>query len=72
MSDESGQQEVYVRPFPAGPGRWRISASRGQSSEPRWRGDGKEIFYVESESISSNRLMAVPVVTGSRGDFQAS
>ena len=44
VSDESGTREVYVRPFQEpGPTR-RISAAGG--SEPAWRGDGQELFYL--------------------------
>jgi len=43
-SNESGDWEVYVTTFPAAAGKWQIS--RGGGSEPRWRGDGKEIFYI--------------------------
>ena len=46
-SDESGQREVYVRPFPGGEGKWKISTAGGV--EPRWRGDGKELFYVAAD-----------------------
>ena len=47
-SDESGQREVYVRPFPAAEGQRpalpsRISIAGGE--QPRWRGDGKELFF---------------------------
>jgi Tol biopolymer transport system component/predicted Ser/Thr protein kinase len=53
VSDETGRNEIYARPFP-GPGEARrISTSGG--TLPRWRRDGKELFYVEGE-----RLMAVP------------
>jgi dipeptidyl aminopeptidase/acylaminoacyl peptidase len=42
-SNESGQSEVYVLPFP-GPGqKWQVSVGGG--SHPRWRRDGKEIYY---------------------------
>jgi len=43
-SDESGMWEVYVRPFPAAPGKWKISIGGGQ--HPRWRRDGMELFYL--------------------------
>ena len=43
VSDESGQSEVYVVPFPHGSGKWQMSASGGVW--PRWRRDGKELFY---------------------------
>ena len=43
-SDESRRWEVYVGAFPAGGGRWQISTGGG--AEPRWRSDGKELYYV--------------------------
>ena len=56
VSDEAGERDVYVRPFP-GPGEaHRISTGGG--SHPRWRRDGKELFYVVGQ-----RVMAVPVST---------
>jgi serine/threonine protein kinase len=70
VSNESGKFEVYVRPFPSGPGRWKVSAGDRQYAEPRWRQDGKELFFVESQN-PSNQLMAVAVQSGPRGDFQA-
>jgi eukaryotic-like serine/threonine-protein kinase len=55
MSNESGRQEVYVRPFP-GPGdKWLVSTAGG--GWPRWRRDGREIFYVARDG----NLMAVSV-----------
>jgi len=54
-SDESGNWEVYVTSFPGAAGKWQVS--RGGGGEPRWRADGKEIFYM----ASSGMLMAVPV-----------
>jgi Tol biopolymer transport system component len=61
-SDESGQYEVYVRPFPSGEGKWRVSTASGR--EPRWRGDGKELFYEEGV-LGRLRVMAVTVTPGS-------
>jgi len=57
-SDESGTWEIYVTTFPAGIGKWQVS--RGGGREPRWRGDGKEIFYLNP----SGMLTAVPVQAG--------
>jgi Tol biopolymer transport system component len=54
VSDESGRNEVYVRTFPGNGGKWRISPDGGNS--PRWRRDGRELFYVQQDT-----LMAVPV-----------
>jgi dipeptidyl aminopeptidase/acylaminoacyl peptidase len=35
--------EIYVKPFPTGSGGWQVSTSGGDW--PRWRADGKELFY---------------------------
>jgi serine/threonine protein kinase len=43
-SDDSGQWEVYVTTFPGAVGKWQVS--RGGGTEPRWRADGKEIYYI--------------------------
>jgi len=56
-SDESGNWEIYVTTFPGAAGKWQVS--RGGGTEPRWRGDGKEIFYLASGGI----MTAVPVST---------
>jgi len=65
-SDESGQREVYVRPFPGGEFQRRISIAGGE--QPRWRGDGKELFFVGADG----RMMAVAVkaVTGAKPSFE--
>jgi len=59
QSDESGNIEVYVEAFDgiaAGARRrWQVSAGGG--GLPRWRGDGKELFYV----TYTGRMMAVAV-----------
>jgi eukaryotic-like serine/threonine-protein kinase len=54
-SDETGNWEIYVTSFPDAAGKWQVS--RGGGTEPRWRGDGKEIFYIGPKGM----LMAVPV-----------
>jgi Tol biopolymer transport system component len=43
VSDEGGQPTVFVRPFPAGDGRWQISTPSGD--EPRWSADGRDLLY---------------------------
>jgi Tol biopolymer transport system component len=69
VSDESGRAEVYVQPFAAGAapgsgkavaGKWPISAGGGW--QPRWRGDGKELFY-----LADRKLMAVEIKTSGGG-----
>jgi Tol biopolymer transport system component len=46
-SDESGRKEIYVQSFPASGAKWQISVSGG--SQPRWRRDGKELFYLAGD-----------------------
>ncbi|MCX6632080.1 MAG: hypothetical protein NTW28_31100, partial [Candidatus Solibacter sp.] len=56
-SNESGRQsQVYVQPFPPTGGRWQVSPSVG--TEPQWKADGNELYY-----LSGNKLLAVPVKT---------
>jgi len=62
-TDETGTPEIYVAPFPGLNGRWQVS--RGGGLEPRWRRDGKELFYLSEDG----KLMAVTVKTG--GTFEA-
>jgi hypothetical protein len=50
--------EVYVSPFLSGNGKWQVSTAGGQ--EPRWRPDGRELFYLSPDG----KMMAVPVATG--------
>lgn len=49
-SDETGQDEVYVRPFPAvAEGKWQISVNGGR--EPVWARSGREIFYRRGDEV---------------------
>jgi eukaryotic-like serine/threonine-protein kinase len=65
VSDESGRDEIYVRTFSPNfaaaasdtGGKWLISSQGG--SGPRWRGDGKELYYLASDG----KLMAVEIAT---------
>ena len=43
QSNESGQEEIYIRPFPGSGGKWQISSGGG--SIPIWSENGKELFY---------------------------
>lgn len=58
QSNESGRFEVYVRTFPGTEGRWLVSYTGG--TQPRWRPDGKELYYLAPD----NRLMAVAITSG--------
>ena len=61
-SDESGELQVYVQPFPVSGEKRQVSPDGG--SEPRWRRDGSELFYL----ASNNKLMSVPVPGGNAFD----
>jgi serine/threonine protein kinase len=62
-SNETGENEVYVQPFPARGEKFKVSAGGG--GEPRWRRDGKELFY----RTIDGKMMAVPVKTA--GGFES-
>jgi dipeptidyl aminopeptidase/acylaminoacyl peptidase len=55
-SNESNGFQIFVQPFPdLSRGKWQISARGGQ--EPRWRADGRELFFLDPDGV----LMAVDV-----------
>jgi Tol biopolymer transport system component len=58
-SNESGQSEIYVIPFPPAPNEGRWVVSRGGGVMPRWRRDGKELFFISPD----RKMMAVDVST---------
>jgi hypothetical protein len=62
-SDASGRREVWVARFPLDGSRWQITTTGAWY--PRWRGDGREIFYIGFD----NALYAVPV-NGEGSAFQ--
>jgi eukaryotic-like serine/threonine-protein kinase len=62
-SDETGTWEVYVQGFGQTRGKWQVSKSGG--SQPAWRRDGKELFYVGNDG----RLFAVPVTSDKSFEF---
>jgi eukaryotic-like serine/threonine-protein kinase len=51
VSGESGQDEVYVRPFPKGGRKWQLTRQGGL--DPRWSRDGRELFYITGHSFVS-------------------
>jgi len=54
-SDESGRFEVQVTSFPKRGGKWQVSTNGG--TQPWWRGDGKELFYLGLDQ----KMMSVPI-----------
>jgi len=62
-SNETGREEIFVRPFPGpGPAR-RVSTEGGRL--PFWRRDGKELYYLQVD-----QLMAVPVKGAAKAAFE--
>ena len=55
QSNETGQFEIYIKPFPTGEGKWQVSTSGGLN--PQWRRDGKELFFITLDGA----LMSVNV-----------
>jgi Tol biopolymer transport system component/predicted Ser/Thr protein kinase len=60
QSNESGRFEIYVRPFPGPGGQWQVSTAGG--TMPRWRKDGKELYYLAPDL----KLMAA--AAGAQGE----
>ncbi len=56
VSNESGQSEIYVQPYPGPGGKWQISTEGGK--EPVWNRNGRELFY-----RTSDKMMAVEITT---------
>ena len=61
-SNESGAWEIYVTSFPEGRGKWQVSNTGG--TQPRWRGDTRELFYLAADG----KMMSVPVTAGTNFD----
>jgi Tol biopolymer transport system component len=66
-SDESGQREVYVQPYPGSGAKTQVSIDGGFA--PAWRGDGRELFFqsgvtgTEAGGIPILQMMAVDITT---------
>jgi eukaryotic-like serine/threonine-protein kinase len=64
-SIETGRWEIYVTSFPEPRGKWQVSSGGGE--QPRWRGDGKELFYLSPDG----KMIAAPVTTSGKFDAGA-
>ena len=53
-SDDDGQLEVYITHFPDATGKYQVSTSGGVN--PRWRGDGKELFFISPQDRNLNSV----------------
>ena len=57
QSNDTGRTEIYIKPFPEGPGKWQVSTDGGNF--PRWRGDGKELYFVIPPGIWAAEIRIV-------------
>jgi len=64
VSSESGTPQIYVVSFPGGDKKRQISANGG--GQPRWRRDGKELYYLNMDG----KMMAVDVNLGATIEFK--
>jgi serine/threonine protein kinase len=64
-SEQSGRWEVYVQALGGERGKWQISSEGGR--RPRWRADGRELFFLSSP----DRVMSVDVEPGEVPRFSA-
>jgi Tol biopolymer transport system component len=64
QSNDSGNYEVYVRPFPGPGGKWQVSTGGG--ALPKWSRNGKELFYRTTDS-----KIIVVAYTASGDSFRA-
>ena len=74
VSNESGTYQVYVQSFPPSGGKWPISTGGG--IQPRWRSNGKELFFMGGAAFGGFNtvpmdVMAVEVDTSNRDIFKA-
>jgi serine/threonine-protein kinase len=71
ISDESGRQEVYVRPFPAGAGRWQIS--KDGANQPAWSADSTRLYFllgsIDAVGPVNGRRTIVSVSVSTLGGF---
>jgi hypothetical protein len=63
-SDESGRQEIYVRPFPGPGGKSQISTEGG--TEPVWARNGQELFYRNGDKMMAAAVETKPVFAAAK------
>ena len=64
VSNESGRNEVYVRPFPDHGGKWPISTQGGNN--PVWARDARELFYRSGDQMMVVDINAQPTFTAGK------
>jgi Tol biopolymer transport system component len=56
MSSDTGRPEIYVAPFPWTGAKWQVS--NGGGADPRWRADGRELYYFDFSGIAAVEVNA--------------
>jgi Tol biopolymer transport system component len=56
-TNESGSFQIVVQPFPVISAKWQVSIGGG--IQPRWRADGKELYFIAPDG----KLMAAPITS---------
>jgi serine/threonine protein kinase len=73
QSNETGRREVYVTGFPGGGAKWQVSSNGGSS--PKWRADGKELFFLDTSdtlcAVEFSTTGSAPHLGAPRALFQA-
>ena len=64
VSDESGRDEIYVKPYPGPGGKWPISTEGG--TEPQWSADGRELFYRLGDKMMVVGVQSEPAFSSGR------
>jgi serine/threonine-protein kinase len=64
VSDESGRNEIYVRPFPGPGGKTQISTEGG--TQPMWARNGRELFYRNGDKMMVTAVETNPVFAASK------
>ena len=67
MSDESGKYQIYVQSYPALGNKKPVSADVGLN--PKWRGDGRELYFLTFRGLESTLMVSTVTSTGSTVDF---
>ena len=68
-SNDEATPHVYLRAFngsgPLSDTKWQVSLSSASGRQPRWRADGKELFYLEWPGQAHVKIMSVAMAVGS-------
>lgn len=60
IADESGSDEIYIKQFPSGAGKWQVSASGG--FWPRWNRRGNRLYYVRGDTLMEVDVATAPAL----------